>query len=91
MHAMVSEAPFMSTTELENCANVCFRALDGSNYDARCTIAKLLGKLCAEALTAKAPAGEIKCLDSLHRHNQGTISTLFSQFQTLIWVICIGL
>ena len=58
MNELVTEAPFMSTTELETVANLCFRALDGSNYDARCTIAKLLGHLMSTALKPKQPIGE---------------------------------
>lgn len=57
MHELVNEAPFMSTTELEAVASLCFRALDGSNYDARCTIAKLLGNLMATAQAPKQPNG----------------------------------
>ena len=45
----------MSTSELETVASICFRALDGSNYDARCTIAKLLGNLMAAAQSPKQP------------------------------------
>ncbi|XP_012940846.1 HEAT repeat-containing protein 5B [Aplysia californica] len=60
MHELVSEAPFMSTTELETVANLCFRALDGSNYDARCTIAKLLGNLMATAQAPKLPGAKTK-------------------------------
>ncbi|GFO34553.1 heat repeat-containing protein 5b, partial [Plakobranchus ocellatus] len=60
MDELVNEAPFMSTTELETVASICFRALEGSNYDARCTIAKLLGNLMAAAQSPKQPYSKTK-------------------------------
>ena len=50
MDELVSEAPFMYQTELDTVTSYCFRALDGSNYDVRCDVAKLLGHLMASAL-----------------------------------------
>ncbi|EEB14387.1 conserved hypothetical protein [Pediculus humanus corporis] len=44
---MLNHAPFLYTTELENLASLCFRAFDGSNYEVRCSVAKLLGALVA--------------------------------------------
>ncbi|KAK5639624.1 hypothetical protein RI129_012116 [Pyrocoelia pectoralis] len=44
---MLNHAPFLYTTELENFATLCFRAFDGSNYEVRCFVAKLLGTLIA--------------------------------------------
>ncbi|KRT83976.1 HEAT domain-containing protein, partial [Oryctes borbonicus] len=44
---MLSHAPFLYTTELESLATLCFRAFDGSNYEVRCSVAKLLGALMA--------------------------------------------
>lgn len=44
------EAVFLWSTELENVATLCFRALEGSNYDVRVSISKLLGTLLASAL-----------------------------------------
>ncbi|KAJ8308627.1 hypothetical protein KUTeg_013501 [Tegillarca granosa] len=60
MNQLVNEANFMYTTELETVMSLCFRSLDGSNYDARCAIAKLLGNLMASALTPKPPIGKFK-------------------------------
>ncbi|MPC13265.1 HEAT repeat-containing protein 5B [Portunus trituberculatus] len=40
---MTKHAPFMYTTEIENLSQLCYRAFDNSNYDVRCTVAKLLG------------------------------------------------
>lgn len=47
MYELVNEAPFIYTTELESTVSLCFRALDGSNYDVRCAVAKLLGHMLA--------------------------------------------
>lgn len=58
MDELVKEAPFMSSTELETVASLCFRALDGSNYDVRCAVAKLLGNLLASAQNTKVQIGE---------------------------------
>ena len=43
----------MYTTELDNMASLCFKAIDGSNYDVRCDVAKLLGRLLAATLSPK--------------------------------------
>ena len=55
MYELVTEAPFIAATEVENVISLCFRALDGSNYDARCDIAKLLGHLLAITQTPVKP------------------------------------
>uniref|UniRef100_A0A8C1XTT1 HEAT repeat-containing protein 5A n=1 Tax=Cyprinus carpio TaxID=7962 RepID=A0A8C1XTT1_CYPCA len=44
------EAVFLWSSELENVATVCFRAFEGSNYDVRVGVSKLLGTLLASAL-----------------------------------------
>ncbi|XP_014295577.1 HEAT repeat-containing protein 5B isoform X2 [Microplitis demolitor] len=44
---MLNHAPFLYTTEIEAMATLCFRAFEGSNYEVRCSVAKLLGTLCA--------------------------------------------
>uniref|UniRef100_A0A8C1IEB6 HEAT repeat-containing protein 5A n=1 Tax=Cyprinus carpio TaxID=7962 RepID=A0A8C1IEB6_CYPCA len=44
------EAVFLWSTELENVATHCFRAFEGSNYDVRVAVSKLLGTLLASAL-----------------------------------------
>uniref|UniRef100_A0A3Q3MD77 HEAT repeat-containing protein 5B n=1 Tax=Labrus bergylta TaxID=56723 RepID=A0A3Q3MD77_9LABR len=48
-----NEAVFMWTTELENVATLCFKALEGSNYGVRVAVAKLLGTVMATALMPK--------------------------------------
>ncbi|KAK5853782.1 hypothetical protein PBY51_014908 [Eleginops maclovinus] len=51
-----NEAVFMWTTELENVATLCFKALEGSNYGVRVEVAKLLGTVMATALLPKQAA-----------------------------------
>uniref|UniRef100_A0A674NIR2 HEAT repeat-containing protein 5B n=1 Tax=Takifugu rubripes TaxID=31033 RepID=A0A674NIR2_TAKRU len=51
-----NEAVFMWTTELENVATLCFKALEGSNYGVRVSVAKLLGTVMATALMPKQAA-----------------------------------
>ncbi|XP_054455861.1 HEAT repeat-containing protein 5B isoform X1 [Anoplopoma fimbria] len=51
-----NEAVFMWTTELENVATLCFKALEGSNYGVRVAVAKLLGTVMATALLPKQAA-----------------------------------
>lgn len=52
---MLNHAPFLYTTELENVATLCFRAFDGSNYEVRCAVAKLLGSLIASTQQQQQP------------------------------------
>ncbi|KAL2716535.1 HEAT repeat-containing protein 5B isoform X1 [Vespula squamosa] len=44
---MLNHALFLYTTEIESVATLCFRAFEGSNYEVRCAVAKLLGSLVA--------------------------------------------
>ena len=44
---MLNHAPFLYTTEIESVATLCFRSFEGSNYEVRCWVAKLLGALAA--------------------------------------------
>uniref|UniRef100_A0A669C918 HEAT repeat-containing protein 5B n=1 Tax=Oreochromis niloticus TaxID=8128 RepID=A0A669C918_ORENI len=55
-----NEAVFMWTTELENVATLCFKALEGSNYGVRVAVAKLLGTVMATALMPKQAAGRLQ-------------------------------
>lgn len=57
---MQNEAVFMWTTELENVATLCFKALEGSNYGVRVSVAKLLGTVMATALMPKQAASKLK-------------------------------
>ena len=50
---MLNHASFMYTSELESLATLCFRAFDGSNYEVRCAVAKLLGALIAITQTSQ--------------------------------------
>ncbi|KAM6973609.1 HEAT repeat-containing protein 5A [Aplochiton taeniatus] len=54
------EAVFLWTSELENVATLCFRAFEGSNYDVRVAVAKLLGTLLATAIEPKQPTAPIQ-------------------------------
>ena len=58
MLELVNEAPFMYTTELDNVLSLCFRALDGSNYDVRCDVSRLLGALLAATQQPRVAAGK---------------------------------
>ncbi|XP_076604038.1 HEAT repeat-containing protein 5A isoform X2 [Chaetodon auriga] len=49
------EAAFLWTSELENVATLCFRAFEGSNYNVRVSVAKLLGTLLAAAVEPRQP------------------------------------
>ncbi|XP_045624859.2 LOW QUALITY PROTEIN: HEAT repeat-containing protein 5B [Procambarus clarkii] len=44
---MTKHASFLYTTEIENLSQLCYRSFDNSNYDVRCTVAKLLGTVLA--------------------------------------------
>ena len=48
LHKLVTCAPFLYTTELENVFSICFRSLEGSNYEVRCSVAQVLGTLVAQ-------------------------------------------
>ncbi|XP_014207871.1 HEAT repeat-containing protein 5B [Copidosoma floridanum] len=54
---MLHHAPFLYTTEIESVATLCFRAFEGSNYEVRCAVAKLLGTLVAMT-QLPAPKGQ---------------------------------
>ncbi|XP_074548207.1 HEAT repeat-containing protein 5A isoform X2 [Halichoeres trimaculatus] len=47
------EAVFLWSSELENVATLCFRAFEGSNYNVRMSVSKLLGTLLAAAAEPK--------------------------------------
>nr|XP_046269809.1 HEAT repeat-containing protein 5A isoform X2 [Scatophagus argus] len=49
------EAAFLWTSELENVSTLCFRAFEGSNYNVRVSVAKLLGTLLAAAVEPRQP------------------------------------
>lgn len=51
------EAAFLWTSELENVATVCFRAFEGSNYNVRVSVSKLLGILLAAAVEPRQFTG----------------------------------
>uniref|UniRef100_A0A3Q1B3Z7 HEAT repeat-containing protein 5A n=1 Tax=Amphiprion ocellaris TaxID=80972 RepID=A0A3Q1B3Z7_AMPOC len=63
------EAVFLWTSELENVATLCFRAFEGSNYNVRVSVSKLLGTLLAAAVeprqSSAAPRQGVKGRSSL--------------------------
>ncbi len=59
MKALVSEAQFLWTSELENLISTCFKSLEGSNYEVRCCVAKLLGNLLSTAHSPKPQTGRL--------------------------------
>ncbi|XP_071602286.1 HEAT repeat-containing protein 5A isoform X4 [Heliangelus exortis] len=62
-----NEAVFMWTTDLDSVVTLCFKSFEGSNYDVRLAVSKLLGTVLARALTSKqSPAS--------NRHNFRRIS-----------------
>ncbi|ODM89081.1 HEAT repeat-containing protein 5A [Orchesella cincta] len=54
---MMQSAPFLYTTELESLTSLCFRALDGADYDGRIAIAKLLGIAVSYTQRPPTPGG----------------------------------
>ncbi|XP_023370165.1 HEAT repeat-containing protein 5A [Otolemur garnettii] len=50
-----NEAIFMWSTDLDSVATLCFKAFEGSNYDVRISVSKLLGTILAKALISKHP------------------------------------
>lgn len=45
----------MWTTDLDSVATLCFKSFEGSNYDVRISVSKLLGTVLAKALISKHP------------------------------------
>ncbi|NWY97794.1 HTR5A protein, partial [Loxia curvirostra] len=48
-----NEAIFMWSTDLDSVVTLCFKSFEGSNYDVRLAVSKLLGTVLARALTSK--------------------------------------
>ena len=61
---MIPHAPFLYTTDLENVFSLCFRGLEGSNYEVRCEIAKVLGALVAITQTTSPTANHLQPANS---------------------------
>ncbi|XP_021099488.1 HEAT repeat-containing protein 5A isoform X6 [Heterocephalus glaber] len=47
------EATFMWSTDLDSVATLCFKSFEGSNYDVRISVSKLLGTILAKAIISK--------------------------------------
>ncbi|XP_008565380.1 PREDICTED: HEAT repeat-containing protein 5A, partial [Galeopterus variegatus] len=50
-----NEAIFMWSTDLDSVATLCFKSFEGSNYDVRISVSKLLGTILAKAIICKHP------------------------------------
>ncbi|XP_064221838.1 HEAT repeat-containing protein 5A isoform X5 [Aotus nancymaae] len=50
-----NEAIFMWSTDLDSVATLCFKSFEGSNYDVRISVSKLLGTILARATISKHP------------------------------------
>ncbi|XP_058149585.1 HEAT repeat-containing protein 5A isoform X3 [Dasypus novemcinctus] len=50
-----NEAFFMWSTDLDSVATLCFKSFEGSNYDVRISVSKLLGTVLAKAIISKHP------------------------------------
>ncbi|XP_076983119.1 HEAT repeat-containing protein 5A isoform X3 [Tamandua tetradactyla] len=50
-----NEAVFMWSTDLDSVATLCFKSFEGSNYDVRISVSKLLGTVLAKAIIFKHP------------------------------------
>ncbi|NP_001090667.1 HEAT repeat-containing protein 5A [Xenopus tropicalis] len=48
--ALQKEASFMWGSDLESLASICFKAFEGSSYEVRLAVARLLGKVLARAM-----------------------------------------
>ncbi|NXA51387.1 HTR5A protein, partial [Nothocercus julius] len=48
-----NEAIFMWSTDLDSIVTLCFKSFEGSNYDVRLAVSKLLGTVLARAVTLK--------------------------------------
>ncbi|XP_074145667.1 HEAT repeat-containing protein 5A isoform X2 [Sminthopsis crassicaudata] len=49
-----NEASFMWSTDMDSVATLCFKSFEGSNYDVRIAVSKLLGTVLARAVMSKA-------------------------------------
>ncbi|XP_049753405.1 HEAT repeat-containing protein 5A isoform X3 [Elephas maximus indicus] len=50
-----NEAVFMWSTDLDSVATLCFKSFEGSSYDVRISVSKLLGTVLAKAITSEHP------------------------------------
>ncbi|XP_069882496.1 HEAT repeat-containing protein 5A isoform X3 [Dipodomys merriami] len=50
-----NEAIFMWSTDLDSVTTLCFKSFEGSNYDVRIAVSKLLGTILAKAIISKPP------------------------------------
>jgi len=86
---MLNHAPFLYTTEIESVATLCFRAFEGSNYEVRCSVAKLLGTLVA---MTQLPSPKIKNLTGIkvkiyYENMYPNLGTYFIYLNLLMYIV----
>ncbi|XP_063803533.1 HEAT repeat-containing protein 5A isoform X1 [Pseudophryne corroboree] len=54
--ALQNEASFMWGSDLESLVSLCFKAFEGSSYDVRLGVSRLLGKVLARAVQGTSPS-----------------------------------
>ncbi|CAF1344983.1 unnamed protein product [Adineta steineri] len=69
--ALINQNNFMYTSELEGNVTLAFRALDGSNYEVRCSVAKYLAALLAATQDIASNANQ----NTINRSNANTANT----------------
>ncbi|GAB1297424.1 HEAT repeat-containing protein 5A [Apodemus speciosus] len=72
--AAKNEAIFMWSTDLDSVATLCFKSFEGSNYDVRISVSKLLGTVLAKALLAKHPGAGVSMEPSASRQSARRVS-----------------
>ncbi|XP_070152954.1 HEAT repeat-containing protein 5B isoform X1 [Polyergus mexicanus] len=76
---MLNHASFLYTTEIESVATLCFRAFEGSNYEVRCSVAKLLG-----TLVAMTQLSSPKIKNPTVTHNKGVRQTSLEEVLNIL-------
>ncbi|XP_029454843.1 HEAT repeat-containing protein 5A isoform X1 [Rhinatrema bivittatum] len=62
-----NEATFMWSTELDSVATLCFKAFEGSNYDVRIAVSRLLGTVLARAVMPNQGTAAAACRQSIRK------------------------
>ncbi|XP_029807153.1 HEAT repeat-containing protein 5A isoform X9 [Suricata suricatta] len=73
------EAIFMWSTDLDSVATLCFKSFEGSNYDVRITVSKLLGTVLAKAIISKHPGTDAAMSDGNVETRPGSTDVTASQ------------
>ncbi|XP_032260781.1 HEAT repeat-containing protein 5A isoform X7 [Phoca vitulina] len=73
------EAIFMWSTDLDSVATLCFKSFEGSNYDVRISVSKLLGTVLAKAIISKHPGADAVMNDGNVETRVGSTDVAASQ------------